>query len=103
MPKTRELAELREKIDEIDLKIVALLADRFKLVSKVSKVKQKLGIPTIDRSREAQILSRVRATAERKGLENRYAVNVFKAIIGSCKKFEKNLTQGKRNAEKRKT
>ncbi|WP_309492184.1 chorismate mutase [Candidatus Hecatella orcuttiae] len=100
MPKAKELAELRKKIDRVDSRIVALLAERFKLVKKISKAKQKLGIPTIDRPREAQVLSRVAVMAEKKKLESKYAVNVFKAIISSCKKFEKDLTKDNRKIQR---
>ena len=40
-----ELAKLRNKIDDVDEKIVGLLAERFRLVGEISKVKVKLKIP----------------------------------------------------------
>jgi len=59
-----ELAKLRNKIDDVDEKIVGLLAERFRLVGEISKVKVKLKIPVVDAEREKQILVRVKKLAQ---------------------------------------
>ena len=48
-----ELQSLRTEIDEIDGKIVDLLACRFRLTSKVGRLKAQYALGAVDRQREA--------------------------------------------------
>jgi chorismate mutase / prephenate dehydratase len=61
-PPTNEpaaLAELRQKIDALDRKIVELLNKRAELVVNVGKIKRSSGVPIYAPHREAQVLSKV--------------------------------------------
>jgi len=91
MAKDGELANIRGEIDEVDRRIVDLLAKRFKLVSRIPAIKERLGIPTQDVERESSILSRVGEYAEENGLSSRFARNIYQAILGSCTEFERSI------------
>jgi chorismate mutase/prephenate dehydratase len=55
-----ELRRLRERIDEIDAAIVALLDERARIALEVGRVKQETGRRSVrDASREAQVIERV--------------------------------------------
>ncbi len=54
-----ELPELREKIDELDQRLLALLAERADLVAHVAEAKRGKGLGTIDPERENAVLRRM--------------------------------------------
>lgn len=53
------LTEQRQKIDELDQKIVALLEERMNVVSEVARVKADNNLPVLDSQREALLLSKI--------------------------------------------
>ena len=55
-----ELNLLREQIDVVDQQLVALLAERLKLVAGVGEVKSRHGLPIYAPDREAAMLARRR-------------------------------------------
>ncbi len=58
------LAPLRERIDEIDHEIVALLNERAEIALEIGRVKQETGRRTVrDAKREAEVLERVTSTS----------------------------------------
>jgi chorismate mutase len=86
-----ELATIRKKIDEVDRELVTLILKRFELVSKISEVKKKRNLETIDSERESNILTTVTKLAEEGGLKGVYIKNIFRAIIENCATFERDL------------
>lgn len=62
------LSELRDKIDAVDQKIIDLLAERLQLVVEVGEVKTVHGLPIYVPEREAEMLAKRRAEAEKKGV-----------------------------------
>lgn len=58
-PRARQqLGEVRERIDAMDKKLVALLNQRAELVVQVGKLKRKAGLPIYTPHREAEVLER---------------------------------------------
>jgi chorismate mutase len=51
-----ELCALRQEIDNIDLKILELVADRMRLVLKVGEYKREHALPVYDPERERRML-----------------------------------------------
>ena len=76
-----ELQSLRTEIDEIDGKIVDLLACRFRLTSKVGRLKAQYALGAVDRQREAVQEARFRELAELHGLNPELIVRVFRSVI----------------------
>lgn len=63
-----ELKVLRDQIDKVDQQLVALFAQRLKLVAGVGEVKSRHGLPIYAPDREAAMLASRRAEAEAQGV-----------------------------------
>ena len=55
------LAPLREKINDVDRRLVELLGERARVVGEVGEVKRRLGLPIYAPHREANLLERIHA------------------------------------------
>lgn len=64
MCKEMTLEELREKIDALDLEIVHLLVERFKVAQQIGEYKLRNSLPVLDRAREERRLEFVADQAE---------------------------------------
>ncbi len=76
-----ELASIRERIDEADRRLVALLAERGRLVEEVIRFKRAHHMPVVDRDREDEMLARIAGVAKDEGLDPRVAQHVLRTII----------------------
>ena len=76
-----ELAEARDRIDDIDREMVELLAARFKLTHHVGLLKAKQALEALDESREAEKLSVLRKLSADKGLDAELITELFKRIM----------------------
>lgn len=85
------LASLRDKIDEVDTKIVELLGERASLAKQVGESKKAQGRPVEDVAREAWVLARVVQTARDKGvaLSSKDITSVYRCIMSACKNAER--------------
>ena len=61
----RELAQIRQELDEIDREMVKLFERRMTLCREVARTKLAQGKPVLDASREAQVLDASLAEAVR--------------------------------------
>ncbi|NOZ82086.1 MAG: chorismate mutase [Candidatus Micrarchaeota archaeon] len=82
------IRELRKKIDEIDSQIVLLLSKRFELGKRIGRIKRSAGLPIQDRSREAEVINRVRTLSTRSGAEPDAIEDIYRVIIKWTKKLE---------------
>jgi len=57
-----ELAALRRRMDHVDDRLLALLAERLALAEAMGRVKRRDGAPARDAAREAHIVERLGAT-----------------------------------------
>ncbi|MBI5036963.1 prephenate dehydratase [Candidatus Micrarchaeota archaeon] len=80
------LEEKRKKIDEVDGKIVELLAERFKIVSSVGEEKIKSARPVEDTGRERDVLEKVTKAAEEQGMNSMVARRIFEEVLGASKR-----------------
>jgi chorismate mutase len=58
-----ELRDLRDKIDNIDIEIVRLLAERFRCTDTIGKLKDQYGLPSPDPRRKVEQVARLRLHA----------------------------------------
>lgn len=80
-----DLVELREKIDEVDEKIVALYEERIALSSSIALYKMENGLEIFDAKREAQKIESVRSRAQSE--RNRDDIGeIFRHIMELSKK-----------------
>ena len=76
-----EIQSLRAEIDEIDSKIVDLLASRFRLTSNVGKLKAAHALEAVDPEREATQEVRFRELARHRNLNPDLVLRVFRSVI----------------------
>lgn len=76
-----ELHALRERVEQIDADIIALIAERARCAREIGVVKHALGLPTLDPAREAEVLRRAGALARSAGLPSEQVRELFWAII----------------------
>ncbi len=77
----QNLDELRERIRQLDLELVALAAERMELSRQVGESKRRQGLSTVDYAQERVVLDRARASAEEAGLNPGVAEDLFAGLI----------------------
>ncbi|HYM47600.1 MAG TPA: prephenate dehydratase [Burkholderiaceae bacterium] len=90
-PVDHRLKSLREAIDAVDARLLALLNERAKLAIDVGKVKHGSGAPVFRPEREAEILQRA-AESNPGPLSPAHVSNVFREVISACRALERPLT-----------
>jgi chorismate mutase-like protein len=82
------LAECRQRIDAVDLKILALLNERTRIVEEIGRIKQALAMPIYEPKREDQVFHNV--TAANGGPLSPEAVKrVFERIIDEMRTIQR--------------
>jgi chorismate mutase len=76
-----DLDEIREKIDDVDRRLVALLVERARFVEEVVHYKRAHHMAVVDRAREDRMLARIADVAKDAGLDPRVAQQVLRTII----------------------
>lgn len=81
MTQDRELARLRDSIDNLDAALIHLLAERFKVTQQVGIYKAEHGLPAGDPAREARQIERLRALALDAQLDPEFAEKFLNFIV----------------------
>ena len=76
-----ELSSLRASIDNLDMALVCLLAERFKVTQEVGVLKATSGLPPADPSREREQIDRLRRLARDAGLDPEFAEKFLTFIV----------------------
>jgi chorismate mutase len=76
-----DLGEIRKQIDDVDRRLVLLLAERARLVEGVVHYKRAHHMGVVDRAREDRMLARIADLAKGEGLDPRVAQQVLRTII----------------------
>ncbi|KIT15304.1 chorismate mutase [Jannaschia aquimarina] len=80
-PEWETLAECRAAIDAIDDDLLSLLARRQAVVEKVKVIKARDGLAAAQPSRVAEVLDRVRAGADRRGVHPDLAADIWRVMV----------------------
>ena len=83
-----ELADCRTHIEEIDLKLVALLAERMALGQKTAGLKRAAGLPILDPRCEAEVIRRAVVAAREKDLPTEPVRQIFWHIVGLSRRAQ---------------
>ena len=75
------LADIRARLDDVDRRLVGLLAERGTLIRAVIDVKRAQGMGVVNRAREDEMLARIETMAAEGGLDPRIARQVLRAVI----------------------
>jgi chorismate mutase len=84
----QQLAELRERIAEVDREIVRLIAERMEIAREGGRLKRSAGLPTLDPTREAAVVRRAGELAREAGLDDETVRDVFWRLIGLCRRAQ---------------
>lgn len=86
------LDETRNKINEIDNKIINLLVKRFKLVKEIAFHKFKDGLPIKDLNREQELIENRNKKFEKLGFkDSSFVSSLYNLIINKSIKLQKNF------------
>jgi monofunctional chorismate mutase, high GC gram positive type len=81
------LNHCREKIDSLDTQILALLNRRAEVAKEIGGIKATVGLPIVDETREAEILSSI-ARDNPGDLEDAAAVRIFRQILNESRNVQ---------------
>jgi len=82
------LAELRERIQQIDRQLIGLIAERVGIAREVGVAKRELGIPTLDPAREAAVVRNAGELARQAGIGDEDVRYIFWHLIGLSRRAQ---------------
>ena len=82
-----KLQDCRDEIDGIDRRIVTLLNRRAAMVREIGTIKAGVGMPVIDRHREAKVLEGL-VDASEGMIEDEGLVRIYRTILLECRRIQ---------------
>ncbi len=83
-----ELYRLRDMIDSVDGKILALLAQRAATVSQIADYKKQYGLAVCDEQRERELITEKRLLAEELGLNPDTIERLYEIILEDSRRIQ---------------
>ncbi len=83
-----ELAQCRNEIEDLDRRLVALLAERVALGKRTATLKKAAGLPILDPQREAEVIRRAVGTAREHDLPVEAVREVFWHVVGLSRRAQ---------------
>ncbi|MDA0687687.1 MAG: chorismate mutase [Proteobacteria bacterium] len=90
-----ELQEIRKQIDEIDDRLLRLLAERFQLTHAVGVIKANQNLNSFDSSREAEKITRLRELCSSLDIDPNLVEELFTRIMQEVVKNHDRLRQAR--------
>lgn len=94
-PPSPELASLRDQLAEKDQELVAILAERMRLIREVARVKADRGLPSFDREREGAHLDDLLARAADVGVPDDVVRDVFARLFAASRLEQRRFLQAR--------
>jgi len=82
------LESLRNRIDELDRRLIEALAERQRVVTEIAGLKTDPVLPLQDAERERDLLSRVSALAGAQGLDSYFVESLYRRILEHSVRFQ---------------
>lgn len=101
-PEEGDMDPWRDRIDQIDLILLALLNERSKAANIIGQIKKKLGVPVYAPRREEQVLDQVR-DANKGPLPDSAVRHLFERIIDETRSLERHLSQDESDRSTKRT
>ena len=79
-----KISELRQKIDDVDLKILALFKQRVEICRTIGSMKKQLGLAIHDISRENFVYTQVAVRSKELGLDFEKVDLIYHQIVNMC-------------------
>lgn len=77
----RKMQSLRREIDQVDEQLIALVAQRLRLVKEIATLKKKFGKGIRDEARERSVIDLARERAKKKGIDPVFAEDLMRFMI----------------------
>lgn len=91
------VSALRREICAIDDDLVRLLARRFDVCMRISRLKDTLGLPVVVQDREEHVLDRIATRARERGVSQEFARRLWTTIIEHACVVENETMSRERN------
>lgn len=101
-PEDGDMDPWRDRIDQIDRILLALLNERSKAANIIGQIKKKLGVPVYAPRREEQVLDQVR-DANKGPLPDSAVRHLFERIIDETRSLERHLSQDESDRSTKRT
>ena len=89
----RRITQIRERMDELDSRLVALLNERASYAREIGELKETVGLEVYQPGREIEVLSHVRS--QNSGpLEADAITRLFERIIDEARRLERSTGRG---------
>ncbi len=88
---SKNLNNLRDKIDSIDEEIIQLLAKRMDAAIKIKTIKLKAGMATFDPSREEKLKTRIKKLAAQNRLSEGFCLRLYELILVESKRVQDSM------------
>ncbi len=92
MPHDR-IDELRYEIDEINQRLLALISERQDVSVAIGAIKTAHGLPLYSESREAELLEKFRADAERLDIDPDYVEELMRVVLEHSRAAQRRKTR----------
>ena len=80
--------DLRKRIDEVDARIVKLIAERMGIAEEIGKEKREIGMQVEDKVREGNVLENVKSLARKENIRQEGIESIYKEIIMASRKVQ---------------
>src|SRR5438105_6969513 len=82
------LQSLRNRLDDVDRRLVEALAERQRLVADVAALKSDPSLPLQDADRERDLLARISALAQAEGVDTYFVESLYRRILDHSVRFQ---------------
>ncbi len=82
------LKAARDRIDDIDSRLISLIQERFGVAAGVVEIKRKAGLPALLQDRVDEVLDHVEALGRARGLPEGVARDLWRVLISATIDFE---------------
>jgi chorismate mutase / prephenate dehydrogenase len=83
-----KIIKLRIEIDNIDEKLLDLIAERLVIVRGIGEEKKTSGIEVVDKDRESEVLERLKKKAVEKGVDPDVVEKLWRVIMDASYRIE---------------
>jgi len=85
---TEQLEQVRRRLDQLDDRLVDLIARRAELARSLGRAKRDAGLPIVDFAREAAVVRRAATHARHKGLPEEDVRDIFWDLIAVARRVQ---------------
>jgi chorismate mutase len=82
------LQALRDRIEDVDRKLVALVGERRNLAIEIGRVKEALGLPVLDPTQEARVVRRAAELARELHVDEEVVRDILWRIMASAREAQ---------------